>query len=228
MLGADGEPLAGAQRDFEGGPGYGFWPTSAWPVGEWLTDRLRFPMPETVGVEDATALSVVLYDRSRLGFPAAGSAIVPLAEREHRYSVPAMAHQVDATLGDQTKLLGYDLTQDVTSLRITLHWQAVRRMSISYTVFVHLFDPATERIVTQFDTRPLEGMYPTNWWRAGEVVSDEIVLSLAGVPSGSYRLALGMYDARDSSRLPVVDASGDVVPDGRLVLEQVVPIVANR
>jgi hypothetical protein len=221
MLDAHGSPIA--QRDFEGGPGYGFWPTSAWPVGEWLTDRLRIAVPPQARAEEAVALSVVLYDRSQEGFPAAGTVIVPLIEREHRYQVPAAQHPVEAVYGEQLRLLGYDLAQDSASLRLTLHWQAVARMTEDYAVFVHLYDPETEEIVAQSDARPLNGAYPTHWWREGEVVSDPVFLPLVEVPEGSYRLAVGLYNAQ-GDRLPLVRVSGDEAPGGRLILEQVISI----
>jgi hypothetical protein len=218
MLAADGTPLPQAQRDLEGGPGYGFWPTSAWPVGEWVTDRLRMPIPPDVRAEDAAALVVVLYDRSQPDFPAAGSAIVPLVEREHRYSAPEVEYPVGATFGEQVKLLGYDLARDAAQLHLTLYWQATQPMSTAYTAFVHLFDPTTETIVSQVDVKPLDGLYPTNWWRSGEIVADQMSLPLAGVPAGSYFLAVGLYNASDGTRLPVANATGETWPDGRLVL----------
>ena len=217
FLSADGRPIPGAQRDFEAGPGYGFWPTTAWPAGEWVSDRLRLPVPE--GAEDAAALVVVLYDRSLPDFPAAGSAVVPLAEREHRYSAPEMEHTVGAVFGDQIALLGVDLAQDGDALRLRLHWQARRRPEADYVVFVHLYDPETEVIVAQADVRPLNGLYPTSWWREGEVIGDQVVLPLADVPAGVYALAVGWYTPGDFVRLPVVTAAGDVLPDGRLILE---------
>jgi hypothetical protein len=222
ILAADGTEIA--RRDLEGGPGYGFWPTSAWPVGQWLTDRVRIAKPEdAAGTEGAAALSVTLYDRSLPGFPAAGSAIVPLVEREHSYEAPPLAHEVGARFGGAT-LLGYDLRQDAAALYLTLHWQAAERMSTDWTVFVHLFDPGTERIVAQWDAKPLQGAYPTTWWREGEVVSDEVVLDLASVPDGSYRLGIGLYDAGDLTRPPVTTAAGETVPDGRLILEEMIAV----
>jgi hypothetical protein len=216
VLSVDGTDLA--HRDLEGGPGYGFWPTSAWPAGEWLTDRVRIARPADVGAEDAAALSVVLYDRSRLGLPAIGSAVGPLVEREHTYEVPPLAHPVGATF-DGAELLGYDLRREASALHLALHWRAIERMTTDWTIFVHLFDPATDEIATQWDAKPLRSAYPTHWWREGEVVSDEIVLDLAEVPADSYRLAVGLYDAGDWSRPPVTTTAGEIVPDGRLVLE---------
>jgi hypothetical protein len=228
VLDEQGETLA--QRDFAEGPGYGFWPTSAWLVGEQWTDRLRVAIPEGVRAEQAAAVSVVLYDRSLPGFPAAGTAVLPvrtpLGARERRFRVPDVQFPVDATLGEGISLLGVDLEQEPSLLRLTIHWQALARELRSgeappdYLTFVHLFDRASEEIVVQADSRPVKGTYPTTSWLAGEVVSDEVVLSLLGVPPGQYRLAVGMYEANSGDRASIVDAEGEIIPNGRLVLEQ--------
>ncbi|MBN1936426.1 MAG: hypothetical protein JW934_17300 [Anaerolineae bacterium] len=221
MLAADGAPIPGAHRDLEGGPSYGFMPTTAWTPGEWLTDRVRMAVPEGVNAGDATALVVVLYDRAQPDFPALGSVVIPLIERAHQFTVPSMQHPVDTLFGERVGLLGYDLEQTPEQLKLTLYWQAAQQMDIDYTVFVHLFDPATEIIARQADARPLNGLYPTNGWLPGEVVDDIIVLSLHDVPAGRYALAVGLYDARDWTRLPIIDAQGRTWPDGRLVLQHV-------
>ncbi|MBL7199989.1 MAG: hypothetical protein ISS56_07565, partial [Anaerolineae bacterium] len=75
----------------------------------------------------------------------------------------------------------------------------------------------------QFDARPLQGTYPTNWWRTGEVVSDEVALPLTEVTTGRYMLAVGLYDRR-GDRLPAVDAHQMAIPDGRLILEDWISI----
>jgi hypothetical protein len=216
IIGADGRQLPGAQRDFDGGPGYGFWPTSSWPVSEWLTDRMRLPVPEGVAAEEAAALQIVLYQP---GLSAVGSVIVPLVEREHRYKVPPMAHPVGAVFGEQAELLGYDLTEDAAQLRLALYWRAAKQMPTDWTVFVHLFDPDTEEIVAQWDAKPLYGAYPTNWWRPQEIIHDEVVLGLESVPKGRYYLGVGLYDAKNSHRPPISLPSGETMTGGRLVLE---------
>jgi hypothetical protein len=223
-----------AQRDFAEGPGYGFWPTSAWPVGEQWTDRLRVAIPAGIRAEQAAAVSVVLYDRSVSGFPAAGSAVVPvrapLGARERRFDVPDVQFPVNVTLGERISLLGVDLEREPSILSLTLHWQALERerrpgeVPADYRAFVHLFDPVSEAIVAQMDARPLSGTYPTNSWLSGEVVSDEVALSLAGVPPGEYRLAVGMYETGSGDRAPIVDAKGAMIPNRRLVLEQKVVV----
>jgi hypothetical protein len=92
-------------------------------------------------------------------------------------------------------------------------------VSSDYVVFVHLYDPKTEAIVSQADVRPLNGLYPTSWWREGEVISDEVVIALDGVNAGEYGLAVGLYTPGDVVRLAVVAADGTILQGGRLVLE---------
>ncbi len=221
VLDGSGDVLA--QRDLEGGPGYGFWPTSAWPVGQWLTDRLRIDAPHGTQASDAVALRVVLYDRSQPGFPTAGSAVIPLVERAHSYEVPAMEVPLGAVYGEQIELLGYDFVPyHDEQASIVLHWRALRQVSRDWSVFVHLFDPKSGEIASQWDAQPLQGAYPTSWWRIGEVVSDRVTLSLKDVPRGSYQLAIGLYDPGVNERLAVVAPSGQPLPDGRLVPEEVI------
>jgi hypothetical protein len=222
VLSGDGSSLA--QRDYAEGPGYGFWPTSAWPVDTWWTDRLRIPFPPGIQAEDARAVGVVLYDRSQPDYPSLGSAIVPLEERARRYEIVPMARQIDATFGDQLRLLGYDLGRDKGSLRLALLWQALRPMHTDGIVFVHLIEMSSEAIVAQWDARPQAGTYPTYWWHPGEVVDEVVTLDLADVPPGTYRLALGVYNAGEQARWPVVQGFGGATPDGRLILEEPITV----
>jgi hypothetical protein len=132
-----------------------------------------------------------------------------------------MANEVGAAYGDDLRLLGYDLERAADSLHVTLHWQALQRMDVSYTMFVHVFDPATGNIVAQADVVPYGFTYPTAWWEAGEVVSDEVVVSLDEVPPGTYGLATGVYDADTGDRLAISDQHTDfVVDDDRLILSE--------
>ncbi len=141
-----------------------------------------------------------------------------IRERERTFTVPAMARRADVNFGEEIALLGYDLRREGDTLRLTLHWQAQPRPAADRTVFVHLFDPATERIAAQVDSPPRGGAYPTSQWAPGEVVSDEVVMSLASVPAGSYRLAVGLYGPGDAPRLPARLPDGTRLPLDRYVL----------
>jgi hypothetical protein len=84
--------------------------------------------------------------------------------------------------------------------------------------FVHLAEPDTGRPVAQVDTMPRAFTYPTGMWVSGEVVSDEVVLSLADAPPGRYDLAVGWYDPETKNRLAVRGKDDNPLPDGRFVL----------
>jgi hypothetical protein len=129
-----------------------------------------------------------------------------------------MQVKLDVSFGGQVRLLGYDLRHEKGELRLKLHWQALQHVEGDYKVFVHLFDPATEMIVAQDDAMPRQNQYPTSWWATGEVVSDEIAISLKDVPPGRYRLALGVYDPQTMDRLAAVGPDGTPVANNRVVL----------
>ena len=65
---------------------------------------------------------------------------------------------------------------------------------------------------------PRRQTYPTTLWWSGEIVDDVIPISLEETPAGTYGVAVGVYDPVTMERLPVTDESGQLLPDGRLVL----------
>ena len=137
-------------------------------------------------------------------------------------SPASMGHAVDATFAGTIALLGYDLEEDPGSLHLTLHWRARRQPEQFYKVFVHVFDPVTEEIVAQYDAAPRDWSYPTDWWKAGEVVTEHISLSLDSVPAGQYRVGLGLYDSDTGERLTLEPGATDQQVGDRLVLQQLV------
>jgi len=138
--------------------------------------------------------------------------------RARAFEPPPMQTALAVALGGKARLLGYDLEQSAEALRLTLYWQGLARMETDYTVFIHLLDPAQDKIVAQRDAAPGAGAYPTTLWAEGEVVRDEHILPLAGVPSGAYRLVVGLYHPQTWERL-APQAEGEVtISDGRVFL----------
>lgn len=114
---------------------------------------------------------------------------------------PDPQHVVEHTLGDESnlKLIGYDLEQSA----LTLYWQLISPLAIDYTTFVHIRNEAGE-IVAQKDQSPLKGAYPTGLWDVGEMIADEIVISLPNnLPTGKYPIIIGMYDFETGQRLNI-------------------------
>jgi len=193
-------------------------PASTWPAGALVEGRAALRLPGTLpaGTYQLT-LGLAGSDGAALdGMVDAGR--IELTARAHSFTVPEMAVQRGDTFGGQIRLLGYDLEREGQRLHLRLYWTAPTAVNGDYTVFVHLFDPASERIVAQSDSRPRGGTYPAWQWLPGEVVSDEVALSLADVPPGRYRLGLGVYDAATMKRLPALDPSGLPHPADRLML----------
>jgi hypothetical protein len=138
---------------------------------------------------------------------------------------PPASHSMLATLGDQVRFLGYDLSADVVEagqpLTLTLYWQALQPMDLSYTVFLHLLGPSNE-IFGQKDSLPQDGTYPTSAWQPGEVVIDQRTFTVdPGAPPMTHTLEVGMYRLETLARLPVLDAAGQPVPDDRILLSEI-------
>lgn len=143
---------------------------------------------------------------------------VLLAERYRTPTEPEIAGSVEVNFADQIKLVGYELSTDSldpeSELTLTLYWEALRPIDEQYTVFVHLRGPDGSG-VAQSDSPPLENLYPTTYWSEGVTVPDPRVLSTAAdVDPGRYRLEVGLYNARDQQRLPILDERGSASGDG--------------
>ena len=196
------------------------WPTDEWP--ENTIARARYSLVVDRWLDGGTygvVLGLLQDGRSVGPGVEVGKVEVQLPERV--FTLPPMSQEVGATFGDDLRLLGYDLDMETDSLHVTLHWQALRRMDVSYTMFVHVFDPATGEIVGQADVVPYGYTYPTAWWEAGEVVSDEVAVSLEGVPPGTYGLAVGVYNADTGERLAISgQPPGFAVDERRLFLPE--------
>jgi hypothetical protein len=154
------------------------------------------------------------------------AAAISIKERPRHFTLPEVQTKSGVVFGDLIELAGYDLDLGDDALRLTLYWQALAAVPADYIVFVHLYDPSTEEIPVQSDAMPRAGAYPTSRWAPGEVVDDTVTLALKDVPSGDYRLAVGMYwiESDRYPRLPAVDSGGNPLPDGRAVLPAVVSV----
>jgi hypothetical protein len=124
---------------------------------------------------------------------------------------------VGADLGEAITLGSYSLQDDQAKaqelLALTLFWQARGAIDQNYKVFVHLVDREGQ-LITQRDGEPAGGLRPTSTWAVGETIPDRVGLLLPmDIPPGEADLLVGMYDPTTLERLPVLDASGQVVGD---------------
>jgi hypothetical protein len=184
-----------------------------WSRRRWATlaDGAGNPIPALIF--DASALP------SQVAWPAK-----PALNEVKGSGKPAVSSRI--TFGDVIQLDGYELDAAASASKqvaLDLHWSALQRPSEDYTVFVHLLD-SQGRMITQWDSQPLNGDYPTSWWQPGETVLDTRILPLPDdLPAGTYRLALGLYRSVDGARLPVRDAGQNPMPDDRVLIGMSLP-----
>jgi 4-amino-4-deoxy-L-arabinose transferase-like glycosyltransferase len=140
----------------------------------------------------------------------------PLTEAE----VEAAPNLTDVTFGDVARLLGYRVTptefEPGNMVEVTVYWQPLIRTDQNYTVFAHLLSDVGT-MVTQRDTYPGLGRYPTTAWEPGVVFADTYRLHVpqtAYAPDAGY-VQVGIYlpdgprlttsDGRDALRLATVE-----------------------
>jgi hypothetical protein len=206
----------------QGRPVDGTYPTTEWEKGEVLRDWHDLHLPPDTPAGDYALLVQVLEGGETIGQARLGH--VEVRGRPHQFDVPEIQRPLEARLGDGVLFLGYDLSsEDVKpgdTLHLTLCWQALSEMQVSYTVFTHLID-AKEQVWGQMDTIPLRSEAPTTSWVSGEVIADEYDITVdAGAPPGDYAIEIGMYDASTGRRLPV-SIDGRLLEGDRLVLGQI-------
>jgi uncharacterized membrane protein len=208
-----------------------WYPPEEWPVGEIVqTSTLPWDVGDTFSIGlgmtrgddwsrvdqrlpirvESSEMVIRLFDEStwaRLLHVKNGKPV----EETRAFATPKPEHPLDASFGDQIRLLGYglDCSKKVGTCALHLYWQAQKRLATSYTVFAQLLDPAG-MVRSQVDAVPQSGGYPTIWWLPGEVVVDLLTLEIpVGASSGeSYRLIVGLYDAITGARL-LVSGTGD-------------------
>jgi hypothetical protein len=124
---------------------------------------------------------------------------------------------VRGNLDNQITLFAYGLSPATVKpgedLQLTFLWQAARRLTQNYVVFIQLVDKEG-KVWASRDSIPADGTYPTTNWLADEVVRDEHTLAVpAAILDGEYRLLVGMYRSSDKTdRLTVLRwtrSSGD-------------------
>lgn len=117
-------------------------------------------------------------------------------------------------VGEEVALIGYDWRPATPgeAAEVTLYWKALRPVPTNYQVFVHLRDESGA-VVSQSD-RLNPGDYPARRWPLDQYVRDPHRLALpAEMPSGEYRLAVGLWLMAEGERLPVRDVAGRELGD---------------
>jgi 4-amino-4-deoxy-L-arabinose transferase-like glycosyltransferase len=206
----------------ESRPADGAYPTTEWNEGEVIKDWHDVMLPPDAP-QGRHQVSLQIIERGEaLGESSLGH--LDIQGRPRLFGAPEVGYPLEARIGEGVLFLGYDLQSDELrpgdTLNLTLYWQAVQEMQVSYTVFTHLLDDE-ERIWGQTDSAPLTGEAPTTGWVSGEFIADtyEIILD-PEAPSGDYVIEIGMYDATTGLRLPIF-ASGQQLEGDRIVFGRI-------
>jgi hypothetical protein len=123
--------------------------------------------------------------------------------------------QTQARFGD-VELVGYKLVANL----LTLYWRAAQASQSEATVFIHLLD-ANNQPVAMFDSPPTNGLLPMRAWDKDEIVADHRLITAK--TSGTFRLAIGLYDPQTLQRYPAM-LNGQPLPNDAYVLERALEV----
>jgi 4-amino-4-deoxy-L-arabinose transferase-like glycosyltransferase len=114
---------------------------------------------------------------------------------------PPVATARPADFGPNIHLRGFeqiDLPHQRIPASIKLFWETRDPPAADYTLFAHLIGPDGKRYA-QVDIP-----YPTSQWGTNRLVTTVLPLAaLARLPTGSYRLIIGLYDQASGQRLSI-------------------------
>ncbi len=219
---------AGTQMQFGGRDRIpkNFYRTILWQKGEYVADTYAVPVrPDAppgiywldvglypAGNAAARPLSLVKSGKFlpqnsvRLGTIKVGGAPGEVSPPE------PPAHPADTRFGDKIVLSGYTVIIQPDNLQMKLYWSPRGTPAADDTLFVHIVNRAGQ-VVAQRDAPPLDGLYPTSFWAAGETIFDPRIISIATLPAGAYDVRIGWYNPNTGQRLPIADH-----PDGYITI----------
>jgi hypothetical protein len=117
---------------------------------------------------------------------------------------------------------GFEIAQSTIkrgdALALVLYWRIVQPLDTNYTVFVHVVDQQG-RQVAGIDSEPHQGNLHTSNLRANYFIPDGYIIPITqDIPTGEYKIMVGLYRGDAQNRLPVIDANGQPFAD-HFVLE---------
>ncbi|HLQ34850.1 MAG TPA: 6-pyruvoyl-tetrahydropterin synthase-related protein [Chloroflexota bacterium] len=181
--------------------------TGSWVPGQNVPDQFLLRLPEEMppGVYRLEAGLYHIGERGYQFLPLAnGGNSVLFGSVKVRPRTPAPSASPIARWSEGIALLGWRQGPD---LALTFDWAAAGEPPRDYTLFVHLSD-GSAKVVTQADSSPQGGAFPTSVWEAGDRVSDTHVVR--GAPAGQWRLSIGWYDAATGQRLPLASGGDEL------------------
>jgi len=193
------------------------YPTVMWNPGEIVPEtRWLYLSPElpTEGYQLVTAVRVAPFLRD-VAVSNARRILQPVDNQWAVVAYPRVGDLPDAppsdaaqvanlTSADGLELTAFEISETETAINVRLQWQVSEQPRENYIIFVHGLD-AQGNILTQVDSLPFEGRYPTLNWTAGANVTTDHMLSIPEGGQRPVRLAVGLYNAVDNQRLPLFE-----------------------
>jgi 4-amino-4-deoxy-L-arabinose transferase-like glycosyltransferase len=167
--------------------------------------RARSGKPGNLPILDGRSSEVLLASN----LLAAGEQSQNPLDRYLLARAPAPTHALDANLGEQLDVLGWDVTdldgQPVRSVvparryEFVVYFRVVARIAGTWESFVHI-DGFQRRFNADHPT--LDGHYPFSLWNVGDLIADRHEFTLEpNFTRGKYKVYMGLYSG--SRRLPV-------------------------
>ncbi len=195
--------------------------TSQWRAGDRFQSRYTLHITPTLPAGRYQLVLDVPGEKESVSL--ATTKVLP---RERSFALPEdMPQRLDLTFGEQIDLRGYALPDAQVApgdvIPLTLYWQADGPTDRGYTLFVHLLG-SDGLPHGQVDRVPGNGAAPTSSWAAGQVIVEDIALPVAAdAPPGTYRVAVGFYDASYGDRLVAMDSSGQTLAGDQAILTEI-------
>jgi len=193
------------------------YPLAIAPAGALLQAPVTVNLPATLPTGEYRLIAGLMDpDNGEKSAPAM-LAGVRVRQRVADFVEPVIAQPLPtpAQFGTHALLLGYDYTQNDTSLVLQLHWQVLQTLFPAHHIFVHL-DAPDGKTLAQDDRPPntAAGRASTSSWLPGEYITTYHTVPLPAARPPDAVLRTGLYLPDTGERLPVSIAgvtAGDFV-----------------
>ncbi len=164
-----------------------------WPYTDYASALDLLPRDQLVSVRDGPLERGDLEQDARL--------LCRIYQASPAAGVPTnIAEQLEQGI----ELLGYEVLPEGGHTVLRLYWRATQPLDKDYSVFVHV--RRNGQMVTQSDSQPAKGYYPTHLWRPGDVIADDHLLEGEVLEGDGLTLQVGMYLLETMTRLNVLAA----------------------
>lgn len=209
-----------------------FYPSSRWSPGQTIYHPMKVKVPSGTP-PGRYFLDLVVYSPSTF---------TPLPVRDEKWGVqgvrvrlgeieilrpsgpvtpPDLPRKLKVKFGDMVELRGIgEIPKKLKAgeaLQFKVLWRALRSSLPDLIVFAQLLGEDGKPLVIR-EAMPADNLYPTSQWEGGEFLLEEIKFYIPGhIPSGRYRLILGLLRADTREILPA--GKGKYVLLGQIEVE---------